>query len=495
MDVSSFDEAGAAIVHAVHGDPFPRMIWPTNYSKLAAATMFTLFFGGNDFAPRLRIDGEPVQEYLQSHYVDVIRRIALRLRGLANVIGYDTMNEPSPGFIGSRDLREPGGLLRLGDSPSPFQAMALGAGIPQNIDVYGLGLTGLRRRGRRLVNAEGTGVWREGCSCIWRQHGVWDLDAKGLPRLLQPDYFTRVGERPVNFDHYLSPFLRRYAQAVRAVDPYTLLLVEGVPRGTNSSQSGIEPSWALHLPEDGVVYAAHWYDGLTVLTKRFFSRIGVDFATGRLVLGKKRIERSFAAQIRRIRTEAEGKLGGAPVLVGEFGIPFDMNGGHAYRTGDFSRQIEAMDRTYRALDANLLSGTLWNYTADNDNQRGDQWNGEDFSIYSPDQRTDQRDLNSGGRALQAVVRPYASKVAGEPLHMAFDLEQRSFGFSFRHDPAVEVPTEFFCPNIQYPDGCDVSVSDGSYELDLRAQRLFYRHTHDLEVHTVMIRPGRGQARG
>ena len=38
MDVARFSEAGAAIVHAIHGDPFPRMIWPTNYDKLAAAT-------------------------------------------------------------------------------------------------------------------------------------------------------------------------------------------------------------------------------------------------------------------------------------------------------------------------------------------------------------------------------------------------------------------------------------------------------------------------
>ena len=36
-----FTETGAAVVHAIHGEPLPRMIWPSNYSKLAAATMFT----------------------------------------------------------------------------------------------------------------------------------------------------------------------------------------------------------------------------------------------------------------------------------------------------------------------------------------------------------------------------------------------------------------------------------------------------------------------
>ena len=33
--MTRFAETGAAIVHATHGDPFPRMIWPTNGSKLA----------------------------------------------------------------------------------------------------------------------------------------------------------------------------------------------------------------------------------------------------------------------------------------------------------------------------------------------------------------------------------------------------------------------------------------------------------------------------
>ncbi|MCK4470403.1 MAG: cellulase family glycosylhydrolase, partial [Anaerolineae bacterium] len=28
MDVTHFSEAGAAIVHCIHGEPFPRMIWP-----------------------------------------------------------------------------------------------------------------------------------------------------------------------------------------------------------------------------------------------------------------------------------------------------------------------------------------------------------------------------------------------------------------------------------------------------------------------------------
>ncbi|MDI7276247.1 MAG: cellulase family glycosylhydrolase, partial [Anaerolineae bacterium] len=80
MDITRFPETGAAIVHATHGDPLPHLIWPTNGDRLAAATMFTLFFAANDLAPRTRVDGEPVQEYLQRHYLGAIRQVALRLR-------------------------------------------------------------------------------------------------------------------------------------------------------------------------------------------------------------------------------------------------------------------------------------------------------------------------------------------------------------------------------------------------------------------------------
>ena len=33
------------------------MAWPSNYCRMAAATMFTLFFAGNDFAPNFIVEG------------------------------------------------------------------------------------------------------------------------------------------------------------------------------------------------------------------------------------------------------------------------------------------------------------------------------------------------------------------------------------------------------------------------------------------------------
>jgi hypothetical protein len=481
MDVTRFAETGAAIVHATHGDPFPRMIWPTNASKLAAATMFSLFFGGNTFAPKTRVAGEPVQEFLQRHYIAAIQQVATRLKDLPNVVGYDTLNEPSPGYIGWPDLRLFVDPLRYGPAPTPFQAMALGGGYPQAVEVWGFRRLGFRRQGHRLINPQGVRVWKEGMPGVWRENGVWDIGPGGGPRLLRPHHFAQVDGGAVDFaNDYLKPFLLRYAAGIRAVDRTALLFVEG-------QRFSPPPTWGAADPP-GIVHAAHWYDGLTLFAKRFIPTLGVDLRRQRLVVGARRVERSFVRQLAGIMAETGERMGPVPTLIGEFGIPFDMHNQRAYRTGDFSRQVRALDRTFRALEANLLSGTLWNYTADNDNRRGDQWNGEDLSIFSRDQQTDPDDLNSGGRALEAAVRPYACKVAGEPLDMTFDLKRRVFRFSFRHDPYVSAPTEIFVPSLHYPAGYTARLSDGEYEADPDAQRLLYRHSLDREVHQIQVQP-------
>ncbi len=81
--------------------------WPPTAARLSVDTMETLFWAGDDFAPELKIDATPVQEWLQSHYVNAMRQVATRLRDLNNVVGYDTYNEPGSGFLGVADLRSP----------------------------------------------------------------------------------------------------------------------------------------------------------------------------------------------------------------------------------------------------------------------------------------------------------------------------------------------------------------------------------------------------
>lgn len=466
FDLTGFADTGAAIVQAVHGDPFPKMIWPTNGSKLAAATMFTLFFGGDDFAPQTRIDGEPVQQFLQRHYLAAIQQVALRLRGLPHVAGYDILNEPLPGYIGWRDLNTTEGALTLGPCPTPFQAMLLGSGMPQEVAMWKLGTVSFRRTGTRLVNAARRRAWREGCDCVWRQNGVWDFDAAGAPHLLRPRHFSEVRGTRVDFGRdYLQPFARHFAAAIRAIDPRALIFLEPEP-------GHLEPPWRAEDAR-GVAFAPHWYDGHVLMSKQFSSLLAANAHTRKPVFLPGPIRRSFARQLANLREGDE--RAGMPVLLAEFGIPFDLAHGRAYRTGDFRAQIKALDRSFRAVEDNLLSCMLWNYTADNTNAHGDGWNGEDFSIFSRDQGDELGDINSGGRALAAVVRPYPRAIAGEPLWLSFDMRRRVFEFAFRHDPAVTVPTEIFVPHLQYRQGFQVEVSDGVVEVDRPRQLVIYRH--------------------
>lgn len=486
FDLTRLHAAGAAILHQEHGDPFPRMVWPTNNNKLAAASMFTLFFGGNDFAPLLKVDGEPIQEFLQRHYIDAVKQVALRLRGLPNVAGYDTLNEPASGWIGEPDLNLPAQSMpaMLNATPTILQSMLLGAGIPQQVDFYELGLASFIKKGQVLLNPQAQPVWREGAMDIWREHGVWELDSAGQPRLLKPDYFTRVDGRAINFDtDYFKPFANRYAREIRSIAPEALIFVESVPSFTH-----------LHWGQEdaaNIVHAPHWYDAVTLLKKVFVPWFTVDADTRRLVLGAKNVRRNFAEQLARSLRQSDEQMNGAPTLIGELGIPFDLYNKKAFRDGDFSRQVQAMDATLSALEANLLSATLWVYTADNSNARGDLWNDEDFSLFSRDQQTGSGSIHDGGRALRAAVRPYPMRIAGQPLSLSFDMRTRRFEFTYRGDDSVDAPTEIFIPEYQYPNGCSVTVSDGSYEMDPGAQLLRWRHAPGTAVHRVMVRPQEG----
>jgi hypothetical protein len=483
FDLTRLHRTGAAFTHQENGDPYPRMIWPTNCNKLAAGTMFTLFFAGNDFAPEITVDAIPIQEYLQAHYMNAIKQVAMILRGLTNVIGYDTLNEPSSGFIGLEDISNRSEVMTIlkGDSPTVFQGMAAGAGYPQEVDVFKLGLTGFVKTGRKILNPGRESAWLPDRKDIWLQHGVWGLDRNRNPVIQQPDYFSRVNGRQVDFyQDYFKPFANRFAREVRSVAPKTIIFIEGVP-----SEDGI--SWGKQDAGD-IVHAAHWYDGLTLFTKRFVSWFTMDSRTRKVVLGKQAVKRCFNNQIADTIRHSSKEMGGVPTLIGETGIPFDMLNKKAYRSGNFSHQLQAMDATMSALEMNLVNFTLWNYTADNTNTRGDQWNDEDLSIFSTDQRKNDGSIYDGGRAIRAVVRPYPRKTAGTPTRFSFDMVKSIMEYSFIHFDVVIAPTEIFIPLLHYPRGCIVEVSDGTWKIDKDQQVLFYTHDPKFVNHTLRISP-------
>jgi len=178
----------------------------------------------------------------------------------------------------------------------------------------------------------------------------------------------------------------------------------------------------------------------------------------------------------------------SPTLIGECGIPYDMNNGKSYKSSNgknptnnstsdpFSQQLAAMDHTLRCLEKNMLSFTLWCYASDNTNKDGDQWNGEDLSVYCADQAVglDEKDpyfIYDGLRAARAFVRPYAQCIAGKPLENRFDMQRGTFiyrGVNVGDQKQYnDMPTEIFVPKLWCLAETEmrINISSGRVEVE------------------------------
>jgi hypothetical protein len=197
----------------------------------------------------------------------------------------------------------------------------------------------------------------------------------------------------------------------------------------------------------------------------------------------------FTRQLAKIQRMSPG----LPTVIGEFGLCFDLNNRAGFRKWKqdpakaWRKHIQALSMYYNAMDANLLHSMLWNYTADNDNQWGDQWNQEDFSIFSRTQQTNPEDVNSGGRAIEGFCRPHFVAVAGTPLMMTFSQKKKIFRFEFLADPNLTIPTLLFIPHIQYPEGFRVTPPNSQLEATDDSQ-LFTLRVVNPGIHKISIFP-------
>ncbi|KAG0199519.1 hypothetical protein BGX28_007240 [Mortierella sp. GBA30] len=667
LDLTKFKTTGAAYVHNTNQFPgdSPPMVWPTNYTKLAASTMFTLFWAGDTFAPNKMYQGEPIQQFLQNRYVECYQHLARRLSHLDAIVGYEVMNEPHPGYVGLKNMKlyDFNSNLFFGDSPSALESFALGDGMTLPIGVWVKSWPFPTKKERtRMINTEKDSAWLEG-ECLWKQHGVWSVNpSTGQPQLDRPDYFTNdptTGEK-VEFTRFYLEFVNRYSKAIQSVVPSAFIFVGPIPNEP-------APVWRSGDHEENIVYAPHWYDLHSVFNKAFDGRITHDvqgLSKGKNVFsatyfGIKGAKRNYRGQVANVLNIGLRNVGNKPCLIGECGIPMDINQRQAFLSGDYGNHSKFLDAVLSAMEANLLSFTLWNYNTTNDNTYGDHWNGEDFSIFSLDSpqsselsdsdgsqapskaslrqqapnfakevmrraaaqnaegalilvnKTDltanvksdevqeyekglkeKSDRNAevatvveddspfdrsyfcfdheeldhdsdhiyhvGGRALDAVVRPYAAKVAGEPIASEFDFttlqytfrfcnyfqvpapvvhvsspeqlvrdvsttsvssdsadsndstlnlqlesskmgEQSSIWFGHPPEGAVQAfETEIFIPAYHYNDSkLEIQVSDGDWRYVKERQTLYYRHkeTKPGAVHSLRIRPVSGPTTG
>jgi hypothetical protein len=536
--------------------------------------MFTLFWGGEQFAPQFMVDNDTnvvvddaagekkkstskinIQKYLQTHYINAMAELLKHLSGLDNIVGIGTMNEPSSGFINIANLSvgyaqaptvpnssEHGIELRLGMHPTPFEAMCLGEGYVQTIGEWSNGFYQhvLNKPTNYVtVDPQGKKIWKKNNNdggCVWKKAGIWHINPETLlPELLQPKYFAGY-----NFgqDFYL-PFAREYATVLRNVwdaeksknntnddavkedDGSTELLLSPSSMGggigaaiastitinkTTQQQQQQPLLIFVELPpleftttpfpnipasfESGglsnAVNATHWYDGMTLFTQTWKSYLSVDVRTRRPLLGYRNIFNAHVNQLGHIKQLGVERMDNAPTLIGECGIPYNMNNGASYndygqqavrhREDAFGQQLAAMDHTVSCLEENLLSFTLWCYTSDNTNEDGDLWNREDLSLYCNEQRQKGLDLKDplyiydGLRAPKAFARPYARCMTSKPLVNKFDMWNSLFEYrGVDHLPGTtELDTEIFVPKLWCTKTVDmkITVSEGGrYEIE------------------------------
>lgn len=395
LDPQSFLKTEAAIVQNTSEDPasFPKMIWSTNYQRLACATMFTLFFAGKDFAPKCIVDGVNVQEYLQSHFFRSIKHLAHRLKEAGDILndvvfGWESMNEPNRGLIAYEDIsvipKEQN--LKKGTCPTVWQAILTGAGRTCEVDTFEMGRLGPYKTGTKYIEPNGEMAWLAAHyddsryqwkrdpgwklgECIWAQHGVWDPKTDAL---LKKDYFAHhpaTGEK-LDYESFTNTwfmdFYRDYRDMIRTHHPEALMLCQ-------PPVLELPPTIKGTVDDDpNMIYAPHYYDGITLMTKSWNRTWNVDvlgILRGRYLtpafgikLGETAIRNCLRDQLAAIKKEGLDYMGNHPCVLTEFGIPFDMADKAAYKNGDYTDQSAAMDANHFAVEGSGMEGySLWTY--------------------------------------------------------------------------------------------------------------------------------------
>ncbi|KAI1812509.1 glycoside hydrolase family 5 protein [Poronia punctata] len=558
LNPQSFAATEAAIVHNTYPNPedFPKMIWSTNYYRLASSTIFTMFFAGKDFAPKCIINGMNIQDYLQGHFVRACAHLAKRIHEAGGIedeviFGWESLNEPNRGMVGHLDLsaipKEQ--QLKKGTCPTIWQSLLTGSGRPCEVDTWDMGGLGPYKVGRSLIDPHGEMAWlpsdyddtRYGWKrdpdwklgeCIWAQHGIWDPSQDVL---LNKNYFSKNPRTGQVLDYqtftntYFMDFYRYYRDSIRAIHKSAIMLCQ-------PPTLELPPQIKGTVDDDPMmVYAPHYYDGITLMTKKWNRTWNVDVLgvlRGRYLhpafaikIGETAIRNSFKEQLAAMRKEGLDYMGKHPCILTEFGIPYDMDDKHAYKTGDYSSQSAAMDANHFAVEGAGMEGyTLWVYAATNDHQRGDQWNGEDLSIFSVDDQTlpvssvprrpkdssagtqeDSTPLTRtevdddvsvtpdnlkrtltnpsissepsnanpeltnapGYRAAEAYVRPAPIAVNGNMIDYGFDLRNCQFTLDIETPQGrpADLETIVFLPDYHFPkEQCTVAVSSGKWEI-------------------------------
>lgn len=480
LDYTKFHAAGAAHVMQqvydyasdVKRQPqYPQMSWGSNYRLPANAIMWTLFWCGKLFTPDHKVAGENIQDHLQRHYLGSMEAIAARVAAMPHVIGFDTLNEPGTGWVGDplsyRHVAQTDTNLarpRPGMVMSALDGLAVARGLSVEVPVLKRNLeTGnAEPAGSRIVNPDRVSIWKDGMTCPFETAGAYSVEGDRAIARDEEFFRMRGGRRITISEDGFAPLFHAVAETTRRHNPDWMLFAELDAFGAAAGRP-----FPVDMPENSV-NASHWYDASTLYLKTFDPGNSFDFFTGKRATNAAEVLERYVAQIAHKAAPGQRFTAhGAPSLIGEFGIPYDLNDGEAYAAwarGErdpaiWSNHELLLGLMYDALDALLLHSTQWNYTASNRNDLriGDNWNQEDLSIFSLDQQIDPADPDSGGRAVAGFCRPFARHVQGHIGEMSFDRASGTFTLAFEADPTIDAATEIYVPAIQYRAGFAISA--------------------------------------
>ncbi|KAK3718667.1 hypothetical protein LTR37_004884 [Vermiconidia calcicola] len=566
FDPTKFHPTQAAVVQNTWPNPaeFPKMVWATNYQRLACQTMMTLFFAGKDFAPKCVIDGENIQDWLQEHFIGACKLLARRTHeagGLEHevVIGHESVNEPNRGYVGHPDLTTIPEFqkLRKLTTPTAWQAILTGSGRAVEVETWDFGSLGPYKSGTQLVDPKGESAWLDPSAwddskygwkraeswklgeCLWAQHGIWD---PSTDELKAPHYFTKHPKTGETLDqeywtnHYFMDYYRAHRNAIREVWPESMIFMQSAPFEIPPTIKGTKDD------EDDMVFASHFYDGITLIMKKWNRLWNVDVLgvlRGRYLspafairIGETAIRNCFKDQLSEIRREGTEYMGVHPTVYTEIGIPYDMDEKKAYETGDYSSQISAVDANFYAVEGSGVQGlTWWVYAASNSHYWGDNWNGEDLSIYCEEDRplpdasgklsldpsspsyseshsersasvgpsNLQKTLSvsemaaqpstpamedgaaaPGFRAAEAYVRPTPVYTHGSVNSYGFDLKNCTFSLTLTSTTPTspDQATEVFLPAFHFPQQqTSVEVSGGKWQIETVEEQQVFKWWH------------------
>lgn len=430
--------------------------WPTNYSKFGSLTMFTLFFGGDLFASHLNIQDndktESIQQYLQTKYLDCYKYFAQRIKACKAVIGFDSMNEPHHGYIGMKDLNvfNYDKQLHYGNMPSAYQGMLLSSGYSLKVPYYDRSFPlPTKITHYNVLNKEKKKVWIEDYD-IWKEEGVWDINEFGNAYLKQKDYFynnPKTNKRIDFNNECLKPFIEKYIEMIKEINDKWIVFISNIPNELpiNMKESNIN--------KQNIGYSPHFYDLKILFEKQFSKYISFnvqELSNGsrnliqHIYFGYKGLIKNYTKQLKTLKKQLEYYPENTNIIIGEIGIPFDINNKEFYYENQDNIRL-LYESILTALDNNLLSYTLWNYNYHHNHVEGDEWNNEDFSIYSKhalNQYEDYKNL----RIPDIIIRPYVVKSVGAPYEMKWNRLLKTFKYQCEFKMGTY---EIFIPFIHF----------------------------------------------